>query len=276
MEHKTLTLSEAEVLIIQAERAKAEAAKLEAEAYEAQQVKKAIDDKQKYVSNRLKELNEQYQATKRYYNDLKSETSQVTLIEEERTIEEIPWYYRKTPDSKEPECVNLEPITAVYKEAILKVMEYRIGVERHEIYSSQWSRTPSSNNFEMKIKELYDSRWYKKAKTIITKIIEIKAKKEAKEQKTNARDVAKKNAYNDITQQYPDAEIKLDKDYYKDYKGNYTDWDVLNIKFNGNEVQYRIYATTPTSEDSKTYKLSFTKMIPVNNSIESVMVGFGA
>lgn len=269
-----MTLNEAEMLIIQAQRAKAEADKLEAESYEAQQVKKAIEETKKYIDDDVKEFNKQYEATKRYYNDIKAETSNVTLDEEEKTITKKPYYYKRNI-LDDLECIELEPITATFKFATLKVMGYEINVSRHTVYDSIWSSRPKSNDFEMQIYHLYNNKWYKKAKTIVTKITDIKAEANAKKQKANARDTAKQDAYNDITKQYPDAQIKLSTDYYRNHKNEYTDWDVLDIQFNGNQIQYRIYANVLAGDDSKTYRLSLTKMIPADTSIESVMCQTG-
>ena len=264
-----MTLSEAEVLIIQAERAKAEAAKAEAEAKEAIQIKDAITSAQKRHSNDLKEVNAHYQATINYYNEIKSITPHVTLDVEDRILSTKPYYYKR--NDNESKCIELEPITSNYKQTTLKVMGYEIKVARHDVYDHHRLK---SSNFEMQIYHLYDNRYYKKVSTIVSKIIEIKAKKEASQQKANARETAKQDAYKDITQQYPDAEVKLEKDYYRSGKGEYTDWDVLNIQLNGNKVQYRIYTNVPTDDNSKTYKLSFVKMTPAKTSIEDVMASF--
>ena len=269
MEQNQMTLSEAEVLIVQAQRAKDEAAKLEAIAYEAQQVKKAIDDAQKYLNDEVKEQDALYQSKLKYYNEIKSITSQVTLVVEDRTISRKPYYYKRVDGDLK--SMDLEPITASHKTATLKVMGYEISVSRHNIYGH--SRIKSSN-FEMQIYDLYDSRYYKKASTIVSKITEIKAKKEASKQRADARDTARQDAYEDIMQQYPDAEVKLDRDYYRGSKGEYTDWDVLNIQLNGNKVQYRIYTNIPTEDKPTTYKLSFVKMTPAKTSIEDIMASF--
>jgi hypothetical protein len=126
----------------------------------------------------------------------------------------------------------------------------------------------------MQIYHQYDGRYYKKASTIVSKITEIKAKKEANIQKANARDTAKKDAYEAITQQCPDAKIELSTDYYRSGEREYTDWDVLNIQLNGNKVQYRICTNIPTEDNPVTYKLSFVKMIPAKTSIDDIMASF--
>lgn len=269
MEKQTMTLNEAEVLLIQAQRAKDEAAKLEAEAYEAKKVKDAIITAQKYVDSALKEQNALYQATLKYYNDIKSITSQVTLDVEDKIISNAPRYYKTI--NGESEVVELDPITASCKTAILKVMGCEIRVLRHSVYDHFRLK---SNDFEMQVYHQYDNRYYKKASTIVSKITEIKAKKEASQQKADARKTAKQDAYEDITQQYPDAKVELGTDYYRSGKGDYTDWDVLNIQLNGNKVQYRIYTNTPTEDNPVTYKLSFVKMTPAKTSIEDIMASF--
>lgn len=264
-----MTLSEAEVLIIQAQRAKDEAARLEAEAYEAKKVKEAIDTAQKYLDSDVKEQNALYEATLKYYNEIKSITSQVTLDVEDKIISRKPYYYKKVNDDLK--SIDLEPVTANCKTATLKVMGCEISVSRHYVYNG--SRAKSSD-FEMQIRYLYDNRYYKKTSTIVSKITEIKAKKEASKQRADARDTAKQDAYEDIMQQYPDAKVELDRDYYRSSKGEYTDWDVLNIQLNGNKVQYRIYTNIPTEDKPTTYRLSFVKMTPAKTSIEDIMASF--
>jgi hypothetical protein len=187
---------------------------------------------------------------------------------EDRIASQKPYYYKRSEDLY---AEVLEPVECSYKEATLKIMGYEIKVVRHDVFDHHRRK---SSNFEIQIYHLYDNRYYKKASTVVSKIVEIKAKKEASQQRADARETTKQDAFRDITQQYPDADIRLDKDYYRSGKNDYTDWDVLNIAFNGNKVQYRIYSNTPTTDNPKTYKLSFVKMVPAKTSLEEIMSKF--
>jgi len=217
---------------------------------------KTIEDYKKYVESDIKEKNAQYQATISYHSEIKSITSQVTLEITNKKISRIPSYHIDS------ERIDLEPIVGEYRYAELKVMGYTIDIRRHHVYN--FSRT-KSDNFEMTIPILPYNRYYKKASTVVSKIVEIKTEEEAKKQRATAIETAKEDAYKDIIQQYSDIKAEFTSSYPR---------DTLRLTVNGTVLEYQIYVNTPTNINPKTYTLSLHTVKPSVKTVDYLIKAF--
>lgn len=246
-----ITLSEAEIKMIEANRLKLEARKAEVEAQDYVDRDSAIARAKEALGARAKEAVAKSEATRSYFHELLAIDSRVDFSAKVQTLSQEVYYYKEIWNEDytkyESERVSLEPLTVEVPENKITYRGKEIRIEEHVVYHksrSMFSSRVKSKDWEMKIS--YDSRFYKSAATVIKKIDEEFEAAENKIKHEQKQKSAVENALAKYKALYPTATITSKEEGERVTTGwnkyEYHIANILTIVFeNKIKVSYKIY-----------------------------------